>query len=66
MRKFDKHITADRPSDSALQQEHQKRMNDLLLLREQQDKGIFQPIELGMVLSVKEEIYTPWKTPTMK
>lgn len=42
-------------------------MNALLLVREQQDKGIFQPIELpGMVLSVTKEetTYTPWKTPS--
>lgn len=60
-------MIADRPSNTILQQEHQKSMNELLRLREQQDKGIFQPIELpGMVLSVKKEetTYTPWKTPS--
>jgi hypothetical protein len=65
IRKFDKHSTADRPSNTVLQQEHQKSMNELLQIREQQDKGIFQPIELpGMVLSVKEDkTYTSWKHP---
>jgi hypothetical protein len=68
MRKFDKHTTADRPTNTVLQQEHQKSMSELLRLREEQDKGIFQPIELpGMVPATKENgTYTPWKTPSTK
>ena len=68
MRKFDKHTTADRPTNTVLQQEHQKSMSELLRLREEQDKGIFQPIELpGMVPVTKEDtVYTPWKTPSTK
>jgi hypothetical protein len=67
IRKFDKHTTADRPTNTVLQQEHQKSMSELLRLREEQDKGIFQPIEVsGTALSIKKEntAYTPWKTPS--
>lgn len=61
-------MTADRPSNSVLQQEHQNSVSELLRIREEQDKGIFQPIELpGMVSITKEDsIYTPWKTPSTK
>jgi hypothetical protein len=65
IRKFDKHTTADRPTNTVLQQEHQKSMSELLRLREEQDKGIFQPIEVsGTALSIKKEntAYTPWTT----
>lgn len=66
MRKFDKHMTADRPSNTILQQEHQKSMSELLRLREEQDKGIFQPIQLPVtIVATKDDtVYTPWKTPS--
>lgn len=77
IRRFSKHNTAtvDRPSNTALHQENQHSLNRLLQLREQQDNGMFVlPAELQMVkesskppfeqVSIKESIYTPWKTPS--
>jgi len=77
IRRFSKHNTAtvERPSNIALHQENQQSLNRLLQLREQQDSGCFMlktdlPLaqELSKVPfeqhSVKEQIYTPWKTPS--
>ena len=75
IRRFSKHntTTIERPSNTALHQENQQSLNHLLQLREQQDNGCFalstklqvvqesQPIQQ---VSIKEQIYTPWKTPS--
>ena len=75
IRRFSKHNTAtiERPSNTALHQENQQSLNRLLQLREQQDSGYFemstklqvvqesQPVQQ---VPVKEQIYTPWKTPS--
>jgi hypothetical protein len=74
MRKFDKHkmFASDRPSNPALFNANQKSLNDLILLREQQDKGTFVPIS-GIPISempsatlsaTLSATYTPWKTPS--
>ena len=80
MRKFDKHkmFASDRPSNPALFSANQKSLNDLIQLREQQDKGTFVPISVVpisvmprsvMPISVVPSVvptsaYTPWKTPS--
>ena len=78
MRKFDKHkmFASDRPSNPALFSANQKSLNDLIQLREQQDKGTFVPISvmpISVVPSVLPSVvpsvlptsaYTPWKTPS--
>lgn len=53
-RRFDKYkfTTADKPSNTVLHQENQKKLNDLIRLREEQDKGIFQPILTPAVSSI--------------
>ena len=43
LRRFDQHkMGNDRPANQQLHDENQKRLNELLRLREEQDKGIFQ------------------------
>ena len=76
MRRFDKHkVNTDQPSNPVLHQESQKSLSELIRLREEQDRGTFQPIvkeELQILPSVmpssqvKQDtaIYTPWKTPS--
>ena len=47
-RRFDKYkFTTDKPSNQVLHQENQKKLSDLLRMREEQDKGIFQPVSLS-------------------
>jgi hypothetical protein len=44
-RRFDKYkFTADKPSNQVLHNENQKKLNDLLRIREEQDKRVFPPI----------------------
>jgi hypothetical protein len=75
MRRFDKHITADRPSNSSLHQENQQRLSQLIQEREKMDMGqsVYEPIvsdKAEPIVSVKEapiitsNAYTPWKTPS--
>ena len=73
MRRFDKHkVNTDQPSNPALHQENQKSLSELIRLREEQDRGTFQPIvkEESQIVqkiipAVKEAVvYTPWKTPS--
>jgi hypothetical protein len=75
MRRFDKHITADRPSNSALHQENQQRLSQLIQEREQIDKGqsVFQPTHIiestiieNKATNVESTAYTPWKTPSSR
>ena len=71
MRRFDKHkMNTDQPSNPALHQENQKSLSELIRLREEQDRGTFQPIKeesqiVQTVMPVKDAaVYTPWKTPS--
>ena len=74
MRRFDKHMTADRPSNSSLHQENQQRLSQLLQERDRMDLSVFQPTHAAEpIISDKIEptvtiaasnIYTPWKTPS--
>jgi hypothetical protein len=71
MRRFDKHkVNTDQPSNAALHQENQKSLSELIRLREEQDRGTFQPIakeELQVIpVDLKQDtaVYTPWKTPS--
>jgi hypothetical protein len=75
MRRFDKHkVNTDQPSNPALHQENQKSLSELIRLREEQDRGTFQPIKeesqiVQTVLPVVQPkqnsvVYTPWKTPS--
>ena len=74
MRRFDKHMTADRPSDSSLYQENQQRLSQLIQEREKMDLSVFQPTHAAeSIISDKIEptvtiaacnTYTPWKTPS--
>ena len=74
MRRFDKHMTADRPSNSSLHQENQQRLSQLIQEREQMDLSVFQPTHaVEPIVSDKIEptvtiaasnTYTPWKTPS--
>lgn len=44
-RRFDKYkFTADKPSNQVLHNENEKKLNDLLRIREEQDKRVFAPI----------------------
>jgi hypothetical protein len=46
-RRFDKYkFTADKPSNQVLHNENEKKLNDLLRIREEQDKRVFPPITL--------------------
>lgn len=71
MRRFDKHkVNTDQPSNPALHQENQKSLSELIRLREEQDRGTFQPIKeesqiVQTAMPVKDAaVYTPWKTPS--
>jgi hypothetical protein len=72
MRRFDKHkVNTEQPSNPALHQENQKSLSELIRLREEQDRGTFQPIvkeetTMQMAIPVKQDavVYTPWKTPS--
>ena len=72
MRKFDKHkmFASDRPSNPALFSANQKSLNDLIQLREQQDKGTFLPLSVpsssapSIPSVLPSSSYTPWKTPS--
>lgn len=68
MRRFDKHMTADRPSNSSLHQENQQRLSQLIQEREQMDKGesVFQPTHTVEPITTitASTTYTPWKTPS--
>lgn len=46
-RRFDKYkFTTDKPSNPVLHTENEKKLNDLLRIREEQDKRVFAPITL--------------------
>jgi hypothetical protein len=69
IRKFDQHkmMASDRTTNQALFQENQKSLNDLIKMREEQDKGTWQPIvstiHVTPALS-SDANYTSWRTPT--
>ena len=72
MRRFDKHMTADRPSNSSLHQENQQRLSQLIQEREKMDMGqsVYEPtvtvapIEPIATPIAETNVYTPWKTPS--
>lgn len=74
MRRFDKHMTADRPSNSSLHQENQQRLSQLMQERERMDLSVFQPThtvepiisdKIGPTVTIAaSNTYTPWKTPS--
>jgi len=72
MRRFDKHMTADRPSNSSLHQENQQRLSQLIQERERMDLSVFQPTHEPIISDKIEptvtiatsNTYTPWKTPS--
>ena len=44
-RRFEKYkFTTDKPSNSILHKENEQKLNDLLRIREEQDKRVFPPI----------------------
>lgn len=68
MRRFDKHNSdmnnSDKPSNQQLHMENQKRLNDLIRQREEQDSRVFQAIDIKPVSFQKvDNNYTAWKTP---
>ena len=61
--RFDKHkLTADRPVNQQLHDENQKKLSDLLRLREEQDKGNFQTI----TQQNPQQYYKPWSEGNQK
>jgi len=59
--------TTERPSNTALYQENQKSLSELMRLREEQDKGVFAPISPATCTiqpTNDSTQYTPWKTPS--
>ena len=74
MRRFDKHMTADRPSNSSLHQENQQRLSQLIQEREKMDMGqsVYEPIVSDKAAPIEPiatpialtNTYTPWKTPS--
>ena len=68
MRRFDKHMTADRPSNSSLHQENQQRLSQLIQEREKMDMGqsVYEPtVTVAPIEPIAEtNVYTPWKTPS--
>ena len=69
MRRFDKHMTADRPSNSSLHQENQQRLSQLIQEREQMDKrqSVYEPTVTVAPIATpiaETNVYTPWKTPS--
>jgi hypothetical protein len=76
MHRFDKHMTADRPTNSTLHQENQQRLSQLIQERERMDMGQsvyeptvtimpIEPIATPIVTPIAlTNAYTPWKTPS--
>lgn len=53
-RRFDKYkFTTDKPSNPSLHKENEKKLNDLLRIREEQDNRVFAPITLKKDVTVK-------------
>jgi len=53
-KRFDKYkFTVEKPSNPVLHTENQQKLNEMLRLREEQDKGIFQPISMPTVSPIK-------------
>ena len=51
--KFPQH---DKPANKVLHDENEKRLHELLRLREQQDQGVFQPITMQPITSEKQHM----------
>lgn len=68
LKRFDQHkITTDRPVNQLLHDENEKRLSDLLKIREEQDKGTFQSNLQPAIQSTElERFYKPWDNPMQK
>ena len=51
--KFPQH---DKPANKVLHDENEKRLHELLRLREQQEQGIFQPVTVQPITSEKQNM----------
>ena len=66
-RRFEKYkFTTDKPSNSILHKENEQKLNDLLRIREEQDKRVFPPItatkntiKVADVVNIKESFTMP-------
>lgn len=56
--RFDKYKVAqsDKPANKELHDENEKRLSELLRQREQQDQGVFQPIQAPVIVDPVEPI----------
>jgi hypothetical protein len=58
--RFDKHkMTADKPTNQALHSDTEKRLQEMLNARAQQDGGVFQPINEYKEMPTSKIITTP-------
>lgn len=56
-RRFEKYkFTSDKPSNPILHKENEQKLNDLLRIREEQDKRVFAPITLKNDVTVKNSM----------
>ncbi len=63
LKRFQQHsFTPDKPANQVLHDENQKRLSDLLRLREEQDKGIFHQSSTPINPQL-ENSYKPWSEP---
>jgi hypothetical protein len=57
-RRFDKYkFTSDKPSNPILHTENEKKLNDLLRIREEQDRRVFPPITITHTVNVVDVIH---------
>lgn len=71
LRRFDKHASADRPTDPSFTRE-QQRLSERIKEREAQDNGSVQYVSVNMIHNTPQNevaqnvnsYYTPWKTPS--
>lgn len=72
LRRFDKHASADRPTDPSFTREQQQRLSERIKEREAQDNGSVQYVSVNMIHNTPQNevtqndnsYYTPWKTPS--
>lgn len=73
LRRFDKHASADRPTDPSFTREQQQRLSERIKEREAQDNGSVQYVSVNSMIhnTPQNEVthndnsyYTPWKTPS--
>lgn len=64
MRRFDQHRMSDRPTNTALHQETEQKLQQLLKEREQPATPFVLPALSTPVSTSSDSNYTPWKTPS--